>query len=173
MEKFDGISFYGHEDEELQKEYKRLFCNMTQEEKQLLIKDLCGRLPYGVMTNYENHIYVINEIDPACKDIDYITVRIQDVERLMCAENVMIENIKPYLRPMSSMSEEELDECVEYSGIRGLECPQIETFEDRLLWAIKMFSTDYKSVDWLNTHHFDYRGLILMGLALEAPKDMY
>ena len=80
---------------------------MTQEEKQLLLKDLCARLPYDVMVDYESHIYVLNEIDPSCKDIDYITVRIQDVERLMCAGSVMIEDIKPYLRPMSSMTEEE------------------------------------------------------------------
>ena len=65
---------------------------MTQEEK-LLLKDLCARLPYDVMVDYESHTYILNEIDPAGKDIDYITVRIQDIKRSMCAKNVMIENI--------------------------------------------------------------------------------
>ena len=82
---------------------------MTQEEK-LLLKDLCARLPYDVMVDYESHTYILNEIDPAGKDIDYITVRIQDIKRSMCAKNVMIENIKPYLRPLLSMTEEEAKE---------------------------------------------------------------
>lgn len=125
---------------------------MTQEEKELLLKDLCARLPYGVKCRCDGNkqIYTFQ--------YEYLS---------------QFDDFPLYLRPMSSMTEEELDECVKYSGIRELECPQIETFEDRLLWAIKMFSTDYKSVDWLNAHHFDYRGLIEKGLALEAPEGMY
>ena len=129
---------------------------MTREEKQLLLKDLCARLPYDAMIDYENHIYVLNEIDPACKDIDYITVRIQDRERLMCAKNVMIEDIKPYLRPLSSMTEEENT-----------------TYEYGFLYSndLQIYAEEY--IDWLNAHHFDYRGLIERGLALEAPEGMY
>lgn len=125
---------------------------MTQKDKQLLqllLVDLCARLPYGVMVDYENHIYILNEIDPACKDIDYITVRIQDIERLMCARSVLIENIKPYLRPMSSMTEEECDEWA-----------QLESDE----WGIN-------SIDWLNRKMFDYRGLIEKGFALAVTKE--
>jgi hypothetical protein len=127
---------------------------MIQEDKHLLLVDLCARLPYNIMVDYENHIYVLNEIDPACKDIDYITVRIQDIERLMSAKNIMIENIKPYLRPMSSMTEEEKKELWELLKKLGM-------------------ASDIKRLDWLNAHHFDYRGLIEKGLALEAPKGMY
>lgn len=43
------------------------------------------------MVDYENHVYVMNEVDPSCKDIDYITVCIEDGERFMCAKSVMIE----------------------------------------------------------------------------------
>jgi len=138
MGKFDGISFYGHEDEELQKEYKRLFCNMTQEEKQLLIKDLCGRLPYGV--KYQDRIE---------GGVHILTLgTISHYERFI-----------PYLRPMSSMTEEEefhykhLD-LLNYSN-DGFEMP------------------NFRSIDWLLAHHFDFRGLIEKGLALEASEEMY
>ena len=132
---------------------------MTQEDKELLLQDLSARLPYGVMVDYENHIYMLNEIDPSCKDIDYITVRIQDAERLMCAESVMIENVKPYLRPMSSMTEEERKEyellanhCIVTSmGFIHLEVVPL--------------------IDWLNANHFDYHILIERGLAIEVTKE--
>ena len=128
---------------------------MTLEDKQLLLNDLCARLPYDVIVDYESHIYVLNEIDPACKDIDYITVRIQDIERIMCAKSVMIEDIKPYLRPMSSMTEEEKEEMAKMSTL------------------INSITLVKELGDWLNAHYLDYRGLIPMGLALEAPEDMY
>ena len=128
---------------------------MTQEEKQLLLKDLSARLPYDVIVDYESHIYVLNEIDPACKDIDYITVRIQDVERLMCAKSVMIENIIPYLRPMSSMTEEEEAEYYALNAYEGA------------------FPHNEDALDYVLEHHFDFRGLIEKGLALEAPEGMY
>lgn len=127
---------------------------MTQEEKELLLKDLCARLLYGVKVDYESYIYILNEIDTACKDIDYITVRIQDVKRLRCAESVLIENIKPYLRPMSSMTDEEKKEFSMLAvGIHLFKGPLIPS---------------YDTLDWLNAHHFDYRGLIEKGLAIEV-----
>ena len=85
--------------------------------------------------------------------------------------DVDISNIKPYLRPMSSMTEQEKDELytamdwygeIDESGnvyTKGQEKVYRETF--------------YEYTDWLNSHHFDYRGLIPMGLALEAPEGMY
>ena len=127
---------------------------MEENLKQLLLKYLCMASPYDVIVDYENHIYILNEVNPACKDMDYITVLIQDVERLMCAENVMIEDIKPYLRPMSSMTDEEKKE---YD--HRLECMFYDTMYD-----------DAFAIDWLNAHHFDYRGLIDKGLAIEVTE---
>ena len=72
-----------------------------------------------------------------------------------------IEHIHPILRPISSMTEEEQ---------RTLDsmCNGVEMVSR--LSGLKMFD---KAFDWLNEHHFDYRGLIPMGLALEAPEGMY
>lgn len=125
---------------------------MTQEEKQLLLADLCARLPYGVKVcarfNTGNR-YTAN-ITAICADRDYIQIR-QNV--LHPYTNSSVEDIRPYLRPMSSMTEEEKKE---YD----------KTFD----WDYSIQGTPF---DWLNAHHFDYRGLIPMGLALEALEDMY
>ena len=66
-----------------------------------------------------------------------------------------IKDIKPYLRPMSSMTEEELDKYEE------------------LEWAGDFETLSLPLLDWLNRKMFDYRGLIEKGLALEAPEGMY
>ncbi len=147
MGKFDILSFYGHENEELQKEYKRMFCNMTQEEKQLLLKVLCGGLPYSVIcTDLRHGDSKITEID-----IESDLVYCFDFD-----EYVEIENIKPYLRPMSSMTS---DEKFEYDELQHFYTHGLD------------FNVD--EVDWLLAHHFDYRGLIEKGLAIEAPDGMY
>lgn len=80
---------------------------------------------------------------------------------LMSINGLSLEDVKPYLRPMSSMTEEEQ---------RTLDsmCNGVEMVSR--LSGLKMFD---KAFDWLNAHHFDFRGLIPMGLALEAPEGMY
>ena len=117
---------------------------MTQEEKQLLFKDLCARLPYGVKLRYVEDLVVK-------KESHIITLNNIYLEHILNGD----ADIKPYLRPMSSMTEEERKE---YYSIYDFSLADNELF---------------KTIDWLNSHHFDYRGLIPMGLALEAPKDMY
>lgn len=120
---------------------------MTQEDKELLLKDLSGRLPYGVKIrsfmadvklNYDNYL-------------EYI--------KLNC--------FRPYLRPMSSMTKEEKkyisDKCgFNISGPIGNECVLI----------MPVLAADLL-IDFYNERHIDYRGLIPMGLALVAPEGMY
>jgi len=128
---------------------------MTQEDKELLLKDLCARLPYKVkgqaVSNGE--IYRISSI---------ISVSPSGESLLMLDNNnidfVTLEQTKPYLRPMSSMTKEEKSEFY-------------ETFDPTL--EEPYYRAKVSSFDWLNKHHFDYRGLIEKGLALEAPKRMY
>ena len=120
---------------------------MTQEDKELLVKDLCARLPYGVkiQVSYEECSGYFDET--VCAVDNYEPFHIND----RC-----IEYIKPYLRPMSSMTEEEQ---------RTLDsmCNGVEMVSR--LSGLKMFD---KAFNWLNENHFDYRGLIEKGLAIDA-----
>ena len=130
---------------------------MTQEDKILLLKDLSARLPYGVKVNVFRNgsklkVYSI---------FDCETVYLKVGDDAIRGWNEKIEEVRPYLRPMSSMTEDEQ---------RTLDsmCYGVEMVSR--LSGLKMFD---KAFDWLNAHHFDYRGLIEKGLALEAPEGMY
>ena len=118
---------------------------MTQEDKNLLLIDLCARLPYGVK----------------CKDQygDYINVNIYNAHIEHLIDQILSGVVQMVLRPMSSMTEEEK---TEYRNI----APGIE-------WNYGIQFPTTNKMDWLNVHHFDYRGLIEKGLALEAPEGMY
>ena len=126
---------------------------MTQEEKQLLLKDLCARLPYGV---------ICDRLGQAKKLLSVSPYKVYCLEFDNGEYKYKVEDIKPYLRPMSSMTEEE------YNNLCN-SCTWL-WFKDDLRTVTH---GDYKCYDWLNSHHFDFRGLIEMGLALEAPEGMY
>ena len=124
---------------------------MTNEDKLPLLKDLSARLPYKVIVE---RTYIPENNGYTCElssyTLDFITNDKWD--------------IKPYLRSLSSMTEEEREEFRMLGGVMSYS-PQHNT------WALCAFAPE--AYDYLNAHHFDYRGLISMGLALEAPDDMY
>jgi len=125
---------------------------MTQEDKELLLKDLCGRLPYGVVISrgqYDKNPIKINSISITSIGIFFNGYFTEGVHFTFDGKGDIWP--KPYLRPMSSMTEEEEKEY--------------------LLFSLSRNNTE--CLDWLNAHHFDYRWLILKGLALEAPEGMY
>ena len=124
---------------------------MKKEERQLLLKDLSARLPYNPMV----HIHDLNTTD--YDNYLYAT----DLDSMM-AYSI---RLKPYLRPMSSMTEEEEKE---YRKTMDKYISNSDDFSKytEYSWTIDTF-------DFLNAHHFDYRNLISKGLAFEAPKDMY
>lgn len=132
---------------------------MTQNEKDLLLKDLCGRLPYGVKVQIKNEIVVLDSI---CNDDGYYFNFIGEDR-----EGVNIGNIKPYLFPLSSMTEEQ---CYELSSIRS-------GFQDcwkYIKTPIPLAICNFEQIDWFHKNHFDYRGLIPMGLAIDATgKNIY
>lgn len=121
---------------------------MTQEEKNLLLKDLGARLPYKVKMN---HI-ADNSIDPKtligiCKDM----ITLESLAGYSCVD---IEHYKPYLFPLSSMTEEQID------------------IIDSIASSSNTVLSDV--VDFYNKNHFDYRGLIPMGSAIDATgKNIY
>jgi len=134
---------------------------MTLEDKELLLKDLSARLPYGIVINtgdkdlkLDKQHQCIGVLYPEdCSD--EFNERNNNASFYITISGCYYgEEIKPYLRPMSSMTEEEKKELWE------------------LLKKLGMIS-DVKRLDWLVAHHFDIRNLIEKGLALEAPEGMY
>ncbi len=142
---------------------------MTQEHKELLLKDLCARLPYGV--KIELTWWVMGEGT-------YINTALEPdhIEQLLNDEDGDTE-IKPYLRPMSSMTEEEREELGYighivplYDGSFGVD---MRAYCKNSQPHYRRFSEFSTIEDWLNAHHFDYRGLIEKGLANEASEEVY
>ena len=129
---------------------------MTQEDKELLMKDLCARLPYSVQVYVERDKYAQATLLGVDTKQFSITFGGSNWSSTSNIEGHHIEQykqlIKPYLRPMSSMTKEE----------------EIEWYED----VTTTLDCD-KQIDFYNKYHFDYRGLIEKGLALEAPENMY
>lgn len=119
---------------------------MTQKEKDLLVKDLSARLPYGVKVKIKYYddawellaIYT-NGTTYAARDIGY------PIE-------TYFEDCKPYLFPLSSMTEEQEEELIKYMA------------KD---WNDMRYHTP-DSIDWLNAHHFDFRNLIGRNLAIDC-----
>ena len=146
---------------------------MTKEEKQLLLQDLCGRLPYRVkikfafnkdIENAKNLIYV-SDNGPSYIHNSRMTLTEDNIKYVF---NDWLDECKPYLRPMSSMTEEEEYEYHRYKN------NNLEIFKQKHHEIIKTTALGFSNaIDWLNAHHFDYRGLIEKGLALEAPEGMY
>ena len=130
---------------------------MTKEDKELLLKDLCARLPY-------HPIIQIYKCWEGCKVGEFDnTMGFHHVEAFLCDKI----DILPYLRPMSSMTDEEKKEFYEVSGLNCYD----GLFTCKKLAKRQSFIGEV--LDWLNSHHFDHRGLIEKGLALEAPEGMY
>ena len=110
---------------------------MTQEDRELLLRDLCARLPYG--------LYVQDEYG------DIVCINYNDVDFANYFDSILNRTIKPYLFPLSSMTEEQEEE---YNNLNSYE--------------LGCFPHTEEALDYLIKNHFDYRGLIPMGLAFDA-----
>ena len=134
----------------------------NMEDKLLLLQDLCARFPYGVKVHKKN-----SELDGTLIDTELRNGLLVITTPKISVCTISIDECKPYLRPMSSMTEEEKKERGHY--IYDLIGDNLLTYE--VGFDIEDIIFEY--IDWLNRHHFDYRGLIEKGLALEAPEGMY
>lgn len=130
---------------------------MTQEDKQLLLKDLCARLPYSIFVKIRKPFGCVMSVEKK-------EFTAHDLLEFMQNPDMQVF---PYLRSMSNMTNEEkreynklLNDCEEQDPVDY----NITTLVDAMLFFV---------IDWLNAHHFDYRDLIFKGLALEAPEGMY
>lgn len=130
---------------------------MTQYEKELLLKDLCGRLPYGVKCQFQRDGYTYDGILCGIEEVidsnGHILEFIETMSGTCC--QYYLSNIKPYLFPLSSMTEEQMKELEELCDMY--------TPDDDYTFNLKI-----NVIDWLNKNHFDYRGLIEKGLAIDA-----
>lgn len=139
---------------------------MTQNDKELLLTDLCSRLPYGVMAQVygwddEEEIDVTVPVRVYSINTDgYVYFGVNDYN----VDYYTIEDCTPYLRPMTSMTEEEKKEFYTFQYKFTLQTHEYQELN-------KETFSEYS--DWLNKKMFDYRDLIPKGLALEAPEGMY
>ena len=130
---------------------------MTQEDKKLLYKDLAARQPYRPFIRFAGKV-TIPFLD---------VIGSTESNELMSINGLGLDDVKVYLRPMSSMTEEERKYISDKCGfstmgpIGGVFVPVMPIFA--VEWLI----------DFYNSNHFDYRGLIEKGLAIEAPEGMY
>ena len=132
---------------------------MTQEERDLLIKDLCTRLPYGIKVEYENEIFDVEHVCPMYEEVKL------DIPETWTID---VSEVKPYLFPMSSMTEEQKEELDKYLDMDSKSL--IDGYKNGLKCAHPYFNVQ----DWYNKNHFDYRGLIPMGMAIDATgKNIY
>ena len=131
---------------------------MTKDERQILLQDLCARMPYEVICDAsewtDERPRLLIECIPQYRQ--------QEIMLTHLAGRVSVEYVRPYLRPMSSMTEEERKEYNEV--VKGMDLFGLKGNEV-CIYALP--------VVWLNKRHFDYRGLIPMGLALPAKEGMY
>lgn len=115
---------------------------MTQEHKELLLKDLCERLPYEVKISVNNNIESLQGINVLDNIVEYGSFLSSG-----------IEEVKPYLFPLSSMADE-----------------QEKEYNDLNYYELGWFPHTEKALDYLIKNHFDYRGLIPIGLAIDATE---
>lgn len=136
---------------------------MTQEEKKLVIKDLCGRLPYDVIV----------QVNDGLKGTYYSQLVQVFCDRVSCSvsvhnplkECICIDSVKPFLRPISSMTEEERK--IQEGYIYHFSKNNLPDYESDFVFE----NEAHEYTDWLNAHHFDFRNLLAKGLAIEVTEE--
>jgi hypothetical protein len=153
---------------------------MTQEQKELLLKDLCARLPYSVKLSVqswdEREMEYIDRVDVlySANGDEYIKTVSEDYD-------FSIEDIKPYLFPLSSMTEEQKKELFKFcefyiqengegknEEVYGIEIARRPDPVYCYDHTFRIWGIDMRAIDWFLKNHFDIYGLIPMGLALDA-----
>ena len=149
---------------------------MTQEQKDLLLKDLCARLPYGVKAyvknwskldrKYYEGVYTVASIHPSLNTILVYSEKFS-VEVIVGYDDY---EIKPYLFPLSSMSEDQKYEFYLKFFANDCDFDYFKFYLDNGRWHKLLTSllAVEEIIDWFHKNHFDYRGLIPMDLANDA-----
>ena len=149
---------------------------MTQEQKELLLKDLCARLPYGVKAHVKNWSGLIMEwiendyvVESAFPSLNEVHVQSESGSLNVILGYDEDYEFKPYLFPLSSMTEEQWMD-TPYANLNkftfdsfkcGCSTLAFETYEVNLNYVVEF-------INWCYKNHFDINGLIPMGLAIDA-----
>ena len=145
---------------------------MKIKDKELLLQDLCSRLPYHVKCEINGKIEILNSI---CDDDGYYFNFIGEDK-----EGYTLDEVKPYLFPMSAITEEQKRELItlaeyedkyeEYCGFdsNGHCIDIVEEYEYKDNKECVILFPNYIGIDFCNKHHLDYRGLIPKGLAIDC-----
>lgn len=149
--------------------------NTPLEDRKLLYRDLCARKPYGVKVQLM-YATAFGDTDSMFLPQSLTNYKLDIME--VWAEDIKLSRLyKPYLFPLSSMTEEQRKNFLLYSdySVRVEGCGKLaEEYHYELVVYRNQLRPNYKDIDWLNAHHFDYRGLIEKDLAIDATgKDIY
>ena len=131
---------------------------MTPKEKDLLLRDLCARLPYGLKVKCEKYSFPVTILYGG------------NIDEVKFIETGGIENIyaiKPYLFPLSSMTDKNLIEFLQIKGM-NLNSDELKTFRRGTTLIVSTLPSYSRHIDWLNKNHFDYRNLIDKNLAIDC-----
>ena len=147
------------------------------ENEQLLLVDLLARLPYGVKIKLGDYDYQVCGYNSEEKEMPVkIWFYYDSNQTLKSYIDVYLTDYRPYLRPMSSMTEEEFDKMKEYSELKYDQL-ELTSFQNGAYKCLDFYLNEVPSgavirvFDWLNKYHFDYRDLIQMGLAIAVTKE--
>ena len=141
---------------------------MTQKDKELLMKNLCARLPYGVICHYDTIVPMVGKVKSYGRLYNISFFDVKPCFQFHCNRDIFdFDNVKPYLFPLSSMTEEQQEEFdrIYADDMQVVACNLKNKLDG------KPYETNfghYRHIDWLNKNHFDYRGLIEKGLAIDA-----
>ena len=131
---------------------------MTQENKELLLKDLCARLPYGVKVEYKNEIFDVEHVSPMYEEVKLDTYETWTID---------VSDIKPYLFPLSRLNSLTDEQKKTLKVLCDWNDEEADAQSILVLYQ-KHFVMKTDVIDWLNKNHFDYRGLLDRGLAIDA-----
>jgi len=131
---------------------------MTQEDKDLLLKDLCARLPYGVKINIKS------DYTREMEDTELTPYHLDGL-----GYDAEYRNLRPYLRPLNKIGRFEWLDLAEMGFAYDANTKLLKQlpFMDFNIDDVQYF------IEFFNKHHIDYNNFIEKGLAIEAPEGMY
>ena len=140
---------------------------MTLNYKEILLKELSARMPYGLKVQCGDYLFTFDE-----KHMGVGALYTDFYGKPLASPSIILsgcyygDDIKLYLYPLSSMTEEQ---CEEFRQVSGLDA-DLDSIRQGRISLIGDIAIDclYDAIDWLNKNHFDYRELIPLGLAIDA-----